>query len=603
MTECCDWTAADAPRIWRCPRSRFMGDEPMTAASIYDVSTLREIADHGFNGVWLRGRMAEVMDSTVLPMLNHASAGERRASLNTVIERGGRLGMGVYLYMNEPLALPEDHALWKAHPELAGERFYSEFKKGWLTAICQSTPLGRQFFQQAIASVLSGLPGLAGIVLITASEHHTHCWSRIFRRPLNDGSAYPDVKAPACPRCATREPADIVLDLLTDWRDAARNHAPQCRIIAWNWSWSAWYDEPQREIVSRLPQGVVLMGDWERGGQRQWMGRTIPVDEYSLTYAGPSGRFMGSRDAAPAGSPVYARLQLGTTHEIATVPNLPLLGSVHAKLSTMSRLGIGGMMACWNFGASLTLNTYAVALYRRDPARFADAREFLPALARDYFGSIDAGAVVSAWQGFEQAFQNHPSNTPFLYWSPVNDAPAVRLSLDYRARQYGPSWLAHEPGDDPSRCMGFFSLDDIVRGLSALVRGWDDAMAGYEQALAGATGDGTDLQRRHRREELSTARMIGRQFRSALNIFRFHQRRVQLQGAQAGQPGRLPADAPLLAIMKEEVANARAAAELADQDPRLGYHQECHAALYDAAAIRAKVRDMETELAAVEAAG
>src|SRR5690606_6238539 len=106
--------------------------------------------------------------------------------------------------------------------------------------------------------------------------------------------------------------------------------------------WSVWYPDPQTPIVAHLPRGVDLLVDWERGGERAWPiseGReqSLAVDEYSLAYAGPSERFVGSRDAAGK-TPVLVKLQIGMRHELATVPNLPLLTALHAKLVGLRRL-------------------------------------------------------------------------------------------------------------------------------------------------------------------------------------------------------------------------------------------------------------------------
>ena len=73
-----------------------------------------------------------------------------------------------------------------------------------------------------------------------------------------------------------------------------------------------WYADPQREVIERLPAGVTVMADWERGGKRSWQGRELLVDEYSLGYPGPSERFLGSaRAAQERGFSVMAKLQLG----------------------------------------------------------------------------------------------------------------------------------------------------------------------------------------------------------------------------------------------------------------------------------------------------
>jgi len=591
------WTDPHAPRIWRSPEALFDGDEPLDASRVYRDDVLAGIASHGFNGVWLRGRLYELMRSTVLPGLNDPRADERIISLRTVIERGCRHGAGVYLFFNEPLGLPEDHPLWREHPQLKGEPYYHPVKRTTTAALCTSSPLAMRFFRQAVKSVLDALPGLAGVILITASERHSHCWSHLFRRSLNDGVNQGGAIAPRCARCRDREPAEVVLELIKTWRDAARSKAPVCRVLAWNWSWSMWYDDPQAEVVGRLPEGVDLLMDFERGGSRSCLGRPITVDEYALSYVGPSERFCAGRVAAPASAQVFAKLQIGTTHEIATVPNLPLPMALHAKFTRMCERGVAGTMACWNFGCALTLNSFALGLYCSDPARYVDQRTFLIDLAEQYFSLGDVGPVLEAWRQFDAAFTHYPFDTAFLYFSPVNDAPAHPLSLRYEARPLGPSWLEHELGDDVRPCLGRFTAGEVHRALTDLAAAWRAGIADYTRGLEDSSAATDPAVQAHRVDELRCARMIGLQMRSAAHFFGFHARRLAL--VDHGGPCELPPDARLLELMHAEVANARAALPLVEADPRLGWHQESHVVMYDAGLIGRKIADMERELRAV----
>lgn len=607
------WTAAGSPRIFRSPAGHFNGDEPREAEGIYDDATLSGIAAHGFNGIWIRGRLYDLMRSSVLPQLERPDRDRRLESLRRVIERAARHGIGVYLYFNEPLALRASHRIWEDHPELRGTHIQhahtldDELTYEKTFALCSSHPTTRAFFRDAVRSVVGSLPGLAGLILITASERFSHCWSHLMRIPLPDGIDRGVEQEPNCPRCRDREPAELVLGLLTEWRDAARELSPGCRVLAWNWSWSIWYPDPQAEIVARLPEGVELLLDWERGGEHQTAAGRRAIDEYALSYPGPGGRFLGSRAAAPDGTPIHAKLQLGTTHEIATVPNLPLLQSIHHKLSRMSELGVAGTVACWNFGCTLTLNTYAVKKFLESPTRYADAEVFLDELAADYFG-LDFGldevaGVRSAWRSFDEAFGEHfPFSMRFVYWAPTNDAPAHPLSLDYRKTPLGICHLPHPFGDDASSCLDRgTSIQQVAEQLGLLTARWEEGVERYREALAGK-GRASQVHAQRRGLELSCAEMIGHQMRSTANFFRFHQRRLELAGGR-DEAGRLPADPGLLAVMREEMDNARAALPLVEADARLGFHQESHVWMYDAEKVRQKLAKMQGELDEVGGGG
>jgi hypothetical protein len=592
-----DWTQPGAPRIFRRPESDFNADEPLQAASVYTAEALGTLVEHGFNGIWLRGRLRELMVSVVLPELNDPRRQKRIDSLRTVIARGRAAGIGVYLFFNDPLALPAHDPFWRAHPDMAGEPHH-EWSGDDVVALCLSTPHVARFFEEAAQSVLRDLPCLAGVILITASEHHSHCWSHYVRYGLDDGVTPPATAPLRCPRCVRREPAELVAQIAHVWRAAADAHAPACRVIAWNWSWSMWYRDPQREVVDALPPGVDVMADWERGGQRAWRGRTLAVDEYSLGYAGPSERFLGTHAAArQAGRTVLAKLQIGTTHEIATVPNLPLLTNLHQKLTGLHEHGIAGFMGAWNFGCSLTLNTYAVRHFLEHPTECRDCDRFLASLAQSYLGVVEPAAVIRAWERFAQAFENYPFHIQLLYFSPLNDAPAHPLSFRYTATPLGPSWMPHVFGDRLEDCLGPFAMDEVADAFADLACGWQAGLREYEHALGHLPAAASGEHRRHAAEELRCAEMIGLQFRSVVNLFRFHLERQRLM-AQDGlsAPCDLPRTDALEGIMRDEIRSARAALLRVDADPRLGFHQEARVYMYDATPIRKKIEQMEGEL-------
>ena len=586
-----DWTDASAPRIFRRPECDFNGDEPLQAPRVYTPEALGRMAAHGFNGFWVRGRLRHLMRSSVLPELNDPQRDERIAALRQTIEQGRQSGLGLYLYFNDPIALAEGDPFWQAHPDLAGEP-HTGWKGKRTVALCLSTPAGARYMDQAAESVLRDLPGLAGVILITASEFHSHCWSHYARYGLDDGFVFPTTTPMQCPRCAKREPSELVAQITRAWRTSADACNPSCRVIAWNWSWSIWYREPQREVIEALPPGVTVMADWERGGSRPWRDTTIAVDEYSLGYPGPSERFMGvRREARDTGRSLMAKLQIGATHEVATVPNIPLISNLHRRWVGLQSQGVAGFMGTWNFGCSLTLNTYAMGHFLSNPAGFRDPERFLHSLARAYLGAADPAAVAQAWEQFARAFDHYPFHIRMLYFSPVNDAPAHPLSFRYEAAPLGPSWIAHDFGDRMEDCLGPFSMAEVGESFGRIEREWTAGVYVYERALTSPVPEA------HAREELTCAQMLSRQFRSAWNLFRFHrERQVLVKEHGLTPPCDLPRTESLLAIFRDEIDNARAALPLVESDPRLGYHQEAQAYMYNPAMIRSKIEQMEAEL-------
>ena len=598
------------PRIWRSGACDFYGDEINQAETVYTSETLASIRDEGFDSIWLRGRLFDLMDSGVFPELNRPLADRRIRRLQELIQRGKECGVGVWLFFNEPLAVPASHPFWhdhqlvrgSSHWEVVDDPFWiqgtpgvSDKEPSEMVALCVSASRGIEFFADAVQGVLQKLDGLAGVILITASEHHSHCWSHHAVRATGFSTQTPHELS--CPRCRERGAAPVVIDIINTWRTASAKTPFPCRVLAWNWSWSKWYPDPQMEIVERLPQGVEFLVDWERGGSKTWMGRSIPIDEYSIGYIGPSERFLGARaGAAAVNIHVHAKLQINTTHELATVPNLPLLPNLYAKWAGLQRESVAGIMGCWNFGCLPTLNTHAFRRFHEDPSRWTSSEDFQESVAGSYFGEADISSLMSAWRKFCASFDLYPFNFGIIYKSPINYAPAYPLDLAYRGQPMGPSHLRHQWGDLLEETLEGLPLEDVVRSFELMRVLWDQGMSDYRTGFAG--GECSPEQQRHREDETSCAEMIGCHLASIANIYRFHAWRLAVMarlGLQA--PCKIPPDEISRQIMRDEIRNTRPAIELVRKDRRLGFHQEAQAFYFDAALIEAKQKNLESAVA------
>ncbi len=554
-------------RIWRSPRSRFNEDEPLNAAAVYTPEELDRIASQGFNAIWMRGRLRELMRSAVFPELNDPDAGRRIESLRQVLVAAAARGLRLFLFFNEPMALERTHSFWARHPELKGEP-YCEPDFDWdVVSLCTSAEPVMRFFRESVANLLDDLAGLGGVILITASESQSHCWSHKALRPVGDVYIDKGLGPMRCPRCSSRTPAEVVGELVGVWSEEAARQPRPPEVWVWNWSWSMWYGQPQEEMVRALPHGVRLMADFERGGMRRQAIGEVFIDEYSLGYPGPSERFSGASAAACAvGLQVCAKIQLGVTHELATVPNLPLIPNLFEKFRCLDELKVVGVMGSWNFGNSPSLNTAAFRLFSDRPDLRRDCRSFCLQLAREQFPEAEPGPIVAAWESFCAAFHEYPFSLKTLYFGPMNYAVAYPLSPDYHARPMGPTWCFHEPfGDRLDDCLGSFTVDQVVDCFERMLGHWRAGMALY---------GGAD------EAERACAAMIGLHIKAACNIFRFHRwRKPQIDRAK-GVPAGLQADAAVLALAEAHCATLRQAAALAGAHPEFGVHQEPGVALY-----------------------
>ena len=573
-----------SPRIWRCPKSRFNEDEPLNACNIYTEEEIEKISTHGFDAIWMRGRLRELSRSVIFPELNDPKSGERIASLREVMGNAKKKDMGLYLFFNEPLALPAEHSFWVDHPEMNGEP-YSEFdgktvEMRKLTSFCTSTPEFKAYFRESVRNLFDDLPGLAGVILITASEFQTHCWSHRAKKTVGDKDIDSWVTPVECPRCRDREPSEVVCELIKIWADESKATPLQPRIWAWNWTWSMWYPEPQREIIDNLPDNVELMADFERGGYRNQAVGEVFIDEYSLGYSGPSNRFIKSKKVADEKQRnVCAKLQIGTTHELATVPNIPLISTFYEKLRSIDELALDGLMCSWNFGNCLTINTYAMKFFADNPELRNNKNGFLINLAKEYFGINDENAnkVVNAWDKFSKAFNEYPFSITMVYYSPMNFAPAYKLDLHYENRKLGPAWIPHSPwGDKLESCTPPFTMDQVCQCFGIMEQMWSEGLEYYTTVLEKQADMQTDSETTRRCwEELSCAQMIACHLSSIKTIYDFHNWRLnKIAKLNLKPPCDVPPDEISDRLIQSQARFAAKARELLLKDSRLGYHQE-----------------------------
>ena len=504
-------------------------------------------------------------------------------NLRELIARAAKHGLRVYLYMQPPRGFEWNDPIWEAHPELKGASMNWETKEADPTtyyAMCSSMPAVKKFLRESPEKLFRALPKLGGLILITASEYPSHCW-RSGASGLNAEGA-PIEGGSHCPRCHERTPAEVVGEILQLVHDGMRAASPTAQLIAWNWSWSFFDADPSPNVIKAVPDDAILMVDFERGDSREILGKVRQLDEYSLAFAGPSQRFLGTyKIAKKRGLPVIAKLQLGTTHELATVPNLPLLGNLYEKAAQLRKLKVEGFMGCWNFGNMISANTAGFMRFF-DAPKLPPRERALQEFARDYFPGCDAELTAQAWETFGAAMLNYPFSIPFIYMGPMN------FSLSYPVKSgplgkvsAGRSWMDDKVrGDDLSACLDPYTVPEIIRGFNLLTRQWKTGVAQLEKSLSNATGENA-------RRELDNAKVCYHIFRSTWNTFRIYKLRQTWTAEKRADFNK---------IITDELENLRAVLPLVKADVRFGYHGEAHAHFFDAASITKKIKSLQRQL-------
>ncbi len=513
-----------------------------TAVDPYPDGLLARLAAQGVNGVWLHVVLRQLAPGG--PDFPEFGEGheQRLAALRALVAKATRHGVKLYLYMNEPRAMPA--AFFATRPEMAGVRGWNGFD---LVDMCTSDARVRRWIGDALAHVFREVPGLGGIFTISASENPTNCSSH-FRQA-------------ECPRCRSRTPAEIIAELHAVMAEGVHRSNPTARVIAWDWGWAKHGDATDH--VRALPPDVSLMSvsEWaqpyERGAVK---GR---VGEYSISVPGPGPRAQRHWAVAKErGLQTVAKVALNNTWELSALPYLPAMDLIAEHCVGLARAGVDGLMLSWSLGGYPSPNLrLAQGLI---DGRHATAEAALAELAVERFGRAAAPEARRAWSAFSAGFREFPYGLG-LYSAPQQVGPA---NLLYAARTGYAATMTCYPFDDLARWRGAYSPADFIAQFQKTADGWARGLEPMRRAAALADPD----KRAEAERERAIAEAAWCHFASVAQQGRFVVAREAL--AKDAHDG--AARSSLLASLDEEIALARRLYPLARADSRLGFEAANH---------------------------
>ena len=226
---------------------------------------LQKLAAEGVNAVWMHTVLRTLAKDPKYPEFGDGSE-MRIANLRKLVARCGKYGIRVFLYMNEPRAMPAEFFAAKAE-----RNAFKGADDGVQFAMCTSHPEVRRWVRDALEQVFSQVPGLGGIFTITMSENLTNCASRGHRE--------------RCPRCKGRSVGDIVAEINNAMVEGMAAGSPDAEALIWNWQWPK---DEEGAIVAALPQrNCRLMAVSENGIPICRGGVDEREDDYSISIVGP----------------------------------------------------------------------------------------------------------------------------------------------------------------------------------------------------------------------------------------------------------------------------------------------------------------------------
>lgn len=582
-------------KIWRSPYSCFGGlnslildntrDETFTAVHVYTDEVLADIAANGFNAIWLHAVLASISIVPEFPEFGE-NAMAHISALNTLVERAAKYKIKVFLYFQPVRGIATGNTrFWQNHAECAGqieissEQLIEERMEEPLevASLCTSVPAVKNWMRDAASFLAKNMPDLGGVILITASEYPGHCYSH---RKKHNPTQWTHLIE--CPRCKEREGWEVALEEILLIREGIRKESENMEVIAWNWGWAMWLPTPCKELLEKLPKDVILMADCERGGVQDMAERpSFPMDEYSLTYAGPSPRCTGTIEYGMSiGLKGMLKLQLGTTHELGSVTDLPLMTNIFRKASYLKKNPQIGYMGCWNFGNTTSANTAGFNFFLRDDVS-SDMEKALTAFAEYYFPSCNAKGVLRAWDLMEQGSRYMPFAIPFLYRGCHAHALSYTSIFNTGALNDRTAGTSYRPcenrGDDLSGSVnmpGKFSLDELISNLGKMAVIWKIAAESMLEALHG----------NDEKHEAGNMFICAALMQSAEYAYRAYRLRLNWDDSKIPE---------LLHIVNGEIENVKAALPWVEKDPRQGWHGEAFVRMFTPESMREKLQHLE----------
>lgn len=425
------------------------------AHTAYPDGYLQQLRDCGIDAVWLPAVLRDLVPFPWDQTPDDASQ-RRLDGLAAFTQRLAALDMRLYLYLNEPRAMPIE--FFRDHPDLQGATGPQ------VAALCSSHPDVEAFLTDAVTTICQAAPKLGGLLTITFSENLTNCWSH------QGASVAAGTEADTldCPRCLTRGLPAVLAGVNNAIAAGIRTAGSAAELIAWDW---AWPDSHAEAIIDQLDPTMSLMSVSEWGCEITRGDITTTVGEYTLSVTGPSPRARKHwTQAKQRGMRVLAKIQANTTWEMAAVPYIPLTRTVADHLHALLDAQVDGIMASWTLGGYPSPSLELLHAAAHDP--HFDPDTALHAIAERRYGPHDAHQIVAAWTHASHAFAHYPFHLNVVYTAPVNIGPANLLwehPTGYRASMVG------FPYDDLERWRGPYPPDTLATAFTTVATGLAEA--------------------------------------------------------------------------------------------------------------------------------
>lgn len=501
--------------------------------SDYSVDYLKKLKSTGTNGIWLSDTLRNLaefpFDTSLSPDYKI-----RIKNLKKLTERCAKVGVNVYLYMNEPRSLNAD--FFEKYPHLKGQK-----ADDGTYCLCTSAPEVKNYLYNAFKSLAENVPLLKGIMTITMSENPTHCYARVW----GDNNCY----VTDCPRCKDRKPSDIIAELNNIYARALKDGNGYTKLISniWGWANIAKSDEDVLDCLDKLDKNIEVLCVSEYGKKFVLGGVDSIVDDYSISVVGPSDfAIKVLTHAKKTGHKIWAKVQLNNSWECSAVPYLPVFDLMLKHVENLKEIGVEALMLGWSLGGYpggvLPLCNSACGKGKYDAKPWYDA----------VYGE-NSSIVSNAVSIFSNAFKEFPFSVDSIYFGGHNMGSANLWSLENVSRE---STMVCFTFEDYKKWTAPYGLDIYINQLHLLVKKWQKGIDLLDKlTVTGAT-----------KEFITCAKASLCHFESSLNLARFVKYKNDLESNKD----------LIIKVISDEEKTTKVLYQLFSEDAKIGFEMTNH---------------------------
>lgn len=546
-------------RISRCffgpiKRPPFNIDELMNEIDYYPEQYLDRLAQEGINGLWLTITFREICKSSFLP--ENPDAERRREKLRKSVEKCRKFGIKIWVFAIEPAAWNRGNPKPENLPQ--GPECY-----GPGNLFCPNSEESARYLYESTNSLFKEVPHLGGLMLISLGERPTSC--------ISGGSFEGGFNLP-CQKDCKLSVDQIFAKVLKPMRQGIRDANPESEMISWIYQPQPFQAHPWvYELPKQLTEDIILAYNFESSCTKNQLGKVRVGGDYWLSCIGPSDRFGRMAEAARGNCSFAAKMQVGCSHEVATIPFVPAPGLLYRKYQEMRRNGVSHVVQCWYFGNYPgTMNRAAGALAYED---FSTSEEdFLTRLAAPEWGPR-AAEMAKVWATLTKAYMQYPLGYEFQYYGPMHDGTVWPLHLKSVLKKLPRTWKPDYPaaGDAVGEFLNNFDLAEMTVLSRRLSENWNEGWVLLQKFMEEFKGD------KAREMDAMLIEALNCHFNAGADIIEFYFNRNRMIRGIGNASRTLDT---LEKIVKRQIPVSDRMAELCEMDPRLGYHSEAEVYKY-----------------------